>query len=89
MNGVQGRTIRLRRGGCGATRVAESNTENSREKTQNAQEWESPFASFASFGGNCPDRSGSRQSHRVAVSRSDLWRASAVAETALGRLTKG
>jgi hypothetical protein len=38
MNGVQGRTIRLGRGGCGATRAAESNTENSREKAQNAQE---------------------------------------------------
>jgi hypothetical protein len=63
MNGVQGLPIRLRRGCCGATRAAEANTKNGRQKTQKAQEQKSPLASFALFRGysvnvNFPDRLG-------------------------------
>ena len=43
MNGVQGRTIPFRRSGCGATRAAESNTEESRTKCTRI---EIPFCSM-------------------------------------------
>jgi hypothetical protein len=67
--------LRLRRSGYGATRGAEPNTKDSREKAQEAQERESPFAAFATFrghsvGGNRPSQRS--QSNSVKVGQTDL-----------------
>jgi hypothetical protein len=64
--------FRPRRSGCGATRGAEPHTEDSREKAQEAQKRESPFATFRghSVGGNRPSQSS--QSNSVKVSQTDV-----------------
>ncbi len=83
MNRVHCLPIRLRRGGCGATRTAESSIEDCRQKTQKTQElsrFSIGIATFVHFRGHSigarfPVRLGSRrsdQSNWVKVGQTSL-----------------